>query len=166
MTPLTTFMIGNPHENIDDLMETVDFWIQNNAEIDPFICTPYVGSPIFYEYKDYILEQYDERLKLVNNGNHVDENLVQKWKLSALDKFMSECGDAFEYTATVSQYFTIPDLFAIKNFMHKHDTDRLLKMAHQRYEETGKEQWEHSDKWEKYCPVCKAKKTIKQSIKI
>ena len=166
MTPLTTFMIGNPHENIDDLMETVDFWIQNGAEIDPFICTPYVGSPIFYEYKDYILEQYDERLKLVNNGKNFDENLVQKWKLSALDKFMSECGDAFQYTATVSQYFTIPDLFAIKNFMHRHDTARLLKMAHQRYEETGKEQWEHSDKWEKYCPVCKAKKTIKQSIKI
>ena len=157
MTPLTTFMIGNPHENIDDLMETVDFWIQNGAEIDPFICTPYVGSPIFYEYKDYILGQYDERLKLVNNGKHFDENLVQKWKLSALDKFMSECGDAFQYTATVSQYFTIPDLFAIKNFMYRHDTDRLLKMAHQRYEETGKEQWTHSEKWEKYCPVCKVK---------
>lgn len=166
MTPLTTFMIGNPHENIDDIMETVDFWIQNNAEIDPFICTPYVGSPIFYEYKDYILEQYDERLKLVNNGNHIDENLVQKWKLSALDKFMSECGDAFQYTATVSQYFTIPDLFAIKNFMYRHDADRLLKMAHQRYEETKKEQWEHSDKWKKYCPVCKAKNEFKQLIKI
>jgi magnesium-protoporphyrin IX monomethyl ester (oxidative) cyclase len=166
MTPLTTFMIGNPHENIDDIMETVDFWIQNNAEIDPFICTPYVGSPIFYEYKDYILEQYDERLKLVNNGNHIDENLIQKWKLSALDKFMSECGDAFQYTATVSQYFTIPDLFAIKNFMYRHDADRLLKMAHQRYEETRKEQWEHSDKWEKYCPVCKAKNEFKQLIKI
>ena len=166
MTPLTTFMIGNPHENIDDLMETVDFWIQNGAEIDPFICTPYVGSPIFYEYKDYILEQYDERLKLVNNGKNFDENLVQKWKLSALDKFMSECGDAFQYTATVSQYFTIPDLFAIKNFMHRHDTARLLKMAHQRYEETGKEQWKHSSKWEKYCTVCKAKNEIIQLVEI
>jgi len=166
MTPLTTFMIGNPHENIDDLMETVDFWIQNGAEVDPFICTPYVGSPIFYEYKDYVLEQYDERLKLVKNGNHIDENLVQKWKLSALDKFMSECGDAFQYTATVSQYFTIPDLFAIKNFMHRHDTARLLKMAHQRYEETGKEQWKHSSKWEKYCTVCKAKNEIIQLVEI
>ena len=47
MTPITTFMIGNAHENIDDLMETLDFWIINGAEIDPFICTPYVGSPIF-----------------------------------------------------------------------------------------------------------------------
>ena len=36
----------------NDLMETVDFWIQNGAEIDPFICTPYVGSPIFYDNKD------------------------------------------------------------------------------------------------------------------
>ena len=69
LRPLTTFMIGNAHENIDDLMETLDFWIQNNAEIDPFICTPYVGSPIFYEYKDNVLAQYDERLRLVNEGH-------------------------------------------------------------------------------------------------
>ena len=165
MTPLTTFMIGNPHENINDLMETVDFWIQNQAEIDPFICTPYVGSPIFYDNKDYILQQYDERLKLPQINN-VDKETVEKWKLSALDKFMKECGDAFEYTATVSQYFTIPDLFAIKNLMYKHDTNRLLKLAHHRYDETGKEQWNHEEKWEKYCPVCKAKNEFKQIIKI
>ena len=165
MTPLTTFMIGNPHENINDLMETVDFWIQNQAEIDPFICTPYVGSPIFYDNKDYILQQYDERLKLPQINN-VNKETVEKWKLSALDKFMKECGDAFEYTATVSQYFTIPDLFAIKNLMYKHDTNRLLKLAHHRYDETGKEQWNHEEKWEKYCPVCKAKNEFKQIIKI
>ena len=165
MTPLTTFMIGNPHENINDLMETVDFWIQNQAEIDPFICTPYVGSPIFYDNKDYILQQYDERLKLPQINN-VNKETVEKWKLSALDKFMKECGDAFEYTATVSQYFTIPDLFAIKNLMYKHDTNRLLKLAHYRYDETGKEQWNHDEKWEKYCPVCKAKNEFKQLIKI
>ncbi len=165
MTPLTTFMIGNPHENINDLMETVDFWIQNKAEIDPFICTPYVGSPIFYDNKDYILQQYDERLKLPQINN-IDKETIEKWKLSALDKFMKECGDAFEYTATVSQYFTIPDLFAIKNLMYKHDTNRLLKLAHHRYDETGKEQWKHDEKWEKYCPVCKAKNEFKQLIKI
>ena len=165
MTPLTTFMIGNPHENINDLMETVDFWIQNQAEIDPFICTPYVGSPIFYDNKDYILQQYDERLKLPQINN-IDKETIEKWKLSALDKFMKECGDAFEYTATVSQYFTIPDLFAIKNLMYKHDTNRLLKLAHHRYDETGKEQWNHDEKWEKYCPVCKAKNEFKQLIKI
>ena len=165
MTPLTTFMIGNPHENINDLMETVDFWIQNQAEIDPFICTPYVGSPIFYDNKDYILQQYDERLKLPQINN-VNKETVEKWKLSALDKFMKECGDAFEYTATVSQYFTIPDLFAIKNLMYKHDTNRLLKLAHHRYDETGKEQWNHDEKWEKYCPVCKAKNEFEQIIKI
>ena len=48
LRPLTTFMIGNPTENINDLMETVDFWIKNNIEIDPFICTPYpeyLGRP-------------------------------------------------------------------------------------------------------------------------
>ena len=34
LTPLTTFMIGNPHENINDLMETVTFWIQNDIEVE------------------------------------------------------------------------------------------------------------------------------------
>jgi len=161
MTPITTFMIGNMHENINDLMETVDFWIQNGAEVDPFICTPYVGSPIFYDNRDYLLQQYDTKLKLIAEGKaKVDEKTLQKWKLSALDKFMTECGDAFQYTATVSQYFTIPELFAMKNFMYTHDTKRLLKMAHQRYGETGLEQWKHDDKWDKYCEVCKSVKEL------
>ena len=155
MTPLTTFMIGNPNENIDDLMESVDFWIQNNAEIDPFICTPYVGSPIFYENQDFVLQQYDHKLKLVSEGKIIpDETTIKKWKLNALDKFMTECGDATQFTATVSQNFTIPELLALKNFMSKHDVRRLLQMAHQRYEETGLERWKHSKKWNKYCQVC------------
>ncbi len=165
MTPITTFMIGNMHENIDDLMETVDFWIQNGAEIDPFICTPYVGSPIFYDNKDFLLQQYDTKLKLVANGNiSVDKPTLHKWEMSALDKFMTECGDATKYTATVSQYFTIPELFALKEFMYKHDTTRILQMAHQKYDETGLEQWKHNEKWKKYCEVCIAKEELSLTV--
>ncbi len=167
LTPLTTFMIGNQHENINDLMETVDFWIQNGASVDPFICTPYVGSPIYYDNKDFVLEQYDARLKLVNNGTHsIDEKTLKEWKLAAVDTFMKDCGDAFQYTATISQNFTIPELFALKNFMYTHDTRRMLQMAHQRYELLGAEQWNHSEKWDKYCSVCKAKKELEQRIQI
>lgn len=165
MTVLTTFMIGNMHENVNDLMETVDFWIQNDAEVEPFICTPYVGSPIFYDNKDFLLQQYDTKLKFIAEGKvKVDEKTLQKWKLSALDKFMKECGDATKYTATVSQYFTIPELFALKEFMYKHDTTRLLQMAHQKYDETGLEQWKHDGKWNKYCEVCNAKEEL--SLKV
>ena len=160
MTPLTTFMIGNPHENIDDLMETVDFWIQNNIEVDPFICTPYVGSPLYYDNKDYILNQYDERLKLQEEKRTVTEEEIKEWQLQALDKFMKDCGDATQYTATVSKNFTIPELYALKQFMYKHDTRRMLQMAHQRVVQTGLEQWKHSDKWKNYCEVCKAKDEV------
>ena len=167
LRPLTTFMIGNPHEDINDLMETVTFWIRNNIEIDPFICTPYIGSPLFYDYKDQVLQQYDERLKLIkNNPDLVDAETISKWKLRALDRFMQDCGDATQYTATVSQYFTIPELFALKHFMYKHDTRRMLQMAHQRYDQTGLEQWNHSEKWNKYCNVCKSKEELKSEIKI
>jgi anaerobic magnesium-protoporphyrin IX monomethyl ester cyclase len=167
MTPITTFMIGNMHENINDLMETLDFWIQNGAEIDPFICTPYVGSPIFYDNKDFLLQQYDTKLKLISEGKgKVDEKTLHKWKLSALDKFMTECGDATQYTATVSQYFTIPELFVIKEFMYKQDTTRLLQMAHRKYDETGLEQWNHDKKWDNYCEVCESKKELSLKVSI
>ena len=161
MTPITTFMIGNIHENINDLMETVDFWIQNNVTIDPFICTPYVGSPIFYDNKDFILQQYDPKLKLIDNGDFsVPDDVLKQLKLNALDKFMKECGDALNYTATVSQYFKIPELFALKHFMFTHDTKRMLQWAHERYEETGNEQWKVSEKWAKYDPIQQAKKEL------
>jgi len=167
MTPLTTFMIGNAHENIDDLMETVDFWIQNGIEVDPFICTPYVGSPIYFEYKDFLLQQYDERLRLIAEGNyHIPDEQLKEWKLKALDRFMSECGDATQYTATISQYFTIAELFALKQFMYKHDTRRLLQMAHQRYEQTGLKQWKHSEKWKQYCEVCSSSSNLNETIEI
>ena len=37
LRPLTTFMIGNPHENIDDIMETVTFWIKNKLNESIYI---------------------------------------------------------------------------------------------------------------------------------
>ena len=166
MRPLATFMIGNPHENINDLMETVSFWIDNNIEVDPFICTPYVGSPIYYDNRDYIYGQYDERLKLLKNSEKIDNTIVKKWKLDALDKFMTECGDATLYTATVSQYFTIPELIALKRFMYKHDTRRMLQMAHQRYEQTGLPQWKHDEVWSDQCAVCQAKKELAPALEI
>lgn len=166
LRPLTTFMIGNAHENINDLMETVDFWIKNNIEIDPFICTPYVGSPIYYNNRDFVLQQYDERLKFAANNPSIDKSIIKEWELSALDKFMKECGDATLYTATVSKYFTIPELIALKRFMYKHDTRRMLQMAHQRYDQTGLEQWNHEEKWNKICPVCLAKEEVSLKLKI
>jgi len=160
LTPLATFMIGNAHEDINDILETVAFWIKNNIEVDPFICTPYIGSPIFFDNKESILQEYDDRLKIINEKKELGENIsketIENWKLSALDKFMGECGDATEYTATVSQYFTLPELVAIKQFMKKKDVRRLMKMAQQRYKQTGLTQWKLSDKWKKYSPYYKS----------
>ncbi|MBT4325782.1 MAG: B12-binding domain-containing radical SAM protein [Candidatus Nitrosopelagicus sp.] len=160
LTPISTFMIGNFHENIDDLMETVYFWMEHGIECDPFICTPYVGSPIYYNNKTFILQQYDERLRLVKGKEDQYRDEIAKWELEALDKFMGECGNATDYTATVSQYFTIPELMAIKQFMHKKEVSRLLQMAHRRFEETGLPQWDHDEKWSKFCNVCTSKKAL------
>lgn len=166
MRPMATFMIGNPHEDINDLMETVSFWIDNNIEVDPFICTPYVGSPIYYDNRDYIFAQYDERLKILKDSKKIDDKILKKWKLDALDKFLTECGDATLYTATVSQYFTIPELIALKRFMYKHDTRRMLQMAHQRYEQTGLSQWKHDEIWSDQCEVCQAKKELSPLLEL
>jgi radical SAM superfamily enzyme YgiQ (UPF0313 family) len=158
LTPIATFMIGNAHENINDLMETVSFWIKNRITVNPFICTPYVGSPIFYEYKDKVLQQYDDRIRILKQNAEENKEMLHKVRLEAMDKFMKECGNATDYTATISEYFTIPELFALKQFMYKYDTRRMLQMAHQRYEQTGLEQWNHDEEWAKYCQICESKK--------
>ena len=44
--------------------------------------------------------------------------------------------------------------------MYKHDHRRLLQFAHQRFEQTGLEQWKHGEKWKDYCDVCKANELL------
>ena len=113
-----------------------------------------------------ILEQYDEKLKLAKTVTNIPEETIKKWELDSLDKFMKECGDATLYTATISQCFTIPELIALKRFMYKHDTRRILQMAHQNYERTKSKQWKHDEEWTKYCPVCTAKEELAPKLVI
>jgi radical SAM superfamily enzyme YgiQ (UPF0313 family) len=157
MEPLMTFMLGNPNENIDDILETTDFFIQNNLSCDPFICTPYPGTKLYLDYEQQILEQFDERLTEARKSpkGAIDEDLVAKWKDEALDKFLSSLDDADVLSATVSQVFSPHDLLGLKALMFAHDVPKLLKTAHDR-------KWPHSKKWADQCPVCNAKEEINQ----
>ena len=157
MEPVMTFMLGNPNENIDDILETTDFFVQNNLSCDPFICTPYPGTKLYLDYEQQILAQFDERLAEVKKlpKDSIDEELITKWKDGALDKFLSSLDDADVLSATVSQVFTPHDLLGLKALMFAHDIPKLLKTAHNR-------NWPHSKKWADQCPVCSAKEEINQ----
>ena len=157
MEPVMTFMLGNPNENIDDILETTDFFVKNNLSCDPFICTPYPGTKLYLDYEQQILEQFDERLAEVKKlpKGAIDEDLVAKWKDDALAKFLSSLDDADALSATVSQVFSAHDLLGLKALMFTHDIPRLLKTAHNRISA-------HSQKWADQCPVCNAKEEINQ----
>jgi radical SAM superfamily enzyme YgiQ (UPF0313 family) len=151
MEPIMTFMIGNPNENIDDILETTDFFVKNNLACDPFICTPYPGTKLYLDYEDMILQQFDEKLaqvKLLPEGS-IDSSTVKQWKDDALDKFLSSLDDADVLSAHVSQVFNHHDLLGLKALMFSHDIPRLLKLAHLR-------DWPHDSKWDDQCPVCSA----------
>ena len=151
MEPIMTFMLGNPNENIDDILETTQFFVDNNLACDPFICTPYPGTKLFLDYEDEILAQFDEKVAIVKDlpEGSVDETLVKKWKDDALDKFLSSLDDADVLSAHVSQVFNHHDLLGLKALMFTHDIPRLLKVAHLR-------NWSHNTKWDTQCPVCSA----------
>lgn len=155
ITPSMTFMVGNPNEDINDVLETVDFFIQNNAIVDPFICTPYPGTRIYFDNQDFILQQYDERLALLaeSPNPNISEDVIKKWKDEALQKFLLSLNNATDYSCTVSKKFDYADLLAIKHFMHEQDTDKLLKLSHMRG-------WNHDQKWDSICPVCKSEKEV------
>ncbi len=157
--PHMTFMVGNPNENINDVLETVSFIMKNNAFVDPFICTPYPGTKIFLDNEDFILGQYDERLELVRKGivSDCSEEKFKKWKEEALEKFLMSLNNATDYSCTVSKKFDFGDLIAIKYFMRLQDVPKLLKLAHMRG-------WPHEQKWSKDCLVCKAKEELAVKI--
>lgn len=161
MEPIMTFMLGNPNEDINDILETTDFFIKTNLLCDPFICTPYPGTRLFLDYEDSILSQVDERLEQVKKlpEGAIDQNLIKKWKLEALDKFLISLDDADKLSVHVSQVFDHADLLGIKNLMFNHDIPRLLKLAHIR-------NWNHDPKWEDQCPVCKAHQELSQIAQI
>ena len=150
-----TFMVGNPNEDINDVLETVAFFIKNNAIINPFICPPYPGTKIFMDYQYFILEQYDERLALLKKSPNptIPEEQIKKWKDEALEKFLLSLNNASDYSCTVSKHFDFADLISIKYFMHQQDVGKLLKLAHMR-------RWSHEKKWNELCPVCQAEKEI------
>ena len=151
--PIMTFMVGNPNEDINDVLDTVSFFIKNKIVCDPFICTPYPGTKLFMDYEEFILSQYDERLALLRESKDYSapEETVKKWKEEALQKFLLSLNDATDYSCTVSKKFDYADLIAIKYFMAQNDTAKLLKLAHMRG-------WEHQPRWDDICPVCLAKK--------
>jgi len=155
IAPSMTFMVGNPHEDINDVLETVSFFIRNNAIVDPFICTPYPGTRLFMDYQDFILEQYDERLVLIKKSPNpnITKEQIAKWKDEALEKFLLSLNNATDYSCTVSQYFDFGDLLAIKYLMSTQDIDKLLKLAHTRG-------WPHQKKWKDMCPVCEAEEEV------
>ena len=101
--------------------------------------------------------------KKISTEEEFEEFILQSGAKGSFMIFRSEKkGDELDYTATVSRYFSIADLWAIKKFIYTHDVRRLLQMAHQRYEENGKEWWRHDEKWSKYCMICQARKPLKQ----
>jgi radical SAM superfamily enzyme YgiQ (UPF0313 family) len=161
MEPVMTFMVGNPNEDINDVLETTDFFIKNNILCKPFICTPYPGTKIFLDYQDMILGQFDERLIQIKDlpDGYIDKKLIEEWKLEALKKFLVALDDADVLSAYVSQVFNHADLLGIQTLMYDKDMTRLLKLAHLR-------NWSHQDKWKKFCPVCEAKDSLSQLVQI
>lgn len=155
ISPVMTFMVGNPNENIDDVLETVEFFKKNRITVDPFICTPYPGTKIFMDNQDFILGQYDTRLSILEKfpNPKIPNEQISKWKDEALEKFLLSLNDATDYSCTVSKHFDFGNLLAIKYLMHNCDTEKLLKMAHLRG-------WSHQDKWKESCPVCKAEEEL------
>ena len=155
MEPIMTFMLGNPNENIDDMCETTQFFIDNNLLCDPFICTPFPGTKLFIDYEDMILQQFDERLGLVKDlpDPSILEEEIKQWKLEALEKFLTSLDDADKLSAHVSQIFNYADLLGLKNLMFSKDIPKILKLSHIR-------NWGHGEKWNDVCPMCIAQNSL------
>ena len=48
--------------------------------------------------------------------------------------------------------------------MYNQDLRRMLQWAHQRYDQTGLDQWKHDEKWDKYCDTCISRKEMSENF--
>jgi anaerobic magnesium-protoporphyrin IX monomethyl ester cyclase len=59
VNPIMSFMVGLPGETIDDVIDTCQFYIDNQIHGGtPFFCTPYPGTDLYDRFKDKIIEQH------------------------------------------------------------------------------------------------------------
>lgn len=58
VNPIMSFIVGFPNEDIDDVIATAQFFIDNQIHCDPFYLQPYPATAYYDEYKDKIIEQH------------------------------------------------------------------------------------------------------------
>lgn len=58
INPIMSFIIGFPDETIEDVIATLQFFIDNQIHCNPFFLQPYPATALYEQYKDKIIEQY------------------------------------------------------------------------------------------------------------
>lgn len=58
INPIMSFICGFPNSTVDDLLEDVQFFIDNQIHVRPFLLQPYPATKLYKEYKDKIIDQY------------------------------------------------------------------------------------------------------------
>lgn len=107
MNPIMTFMCMYPDEDIDSILATVNFWIRNQAHIEPFFITPYPATELYEKYKNVILKQYD----------------------GDMDAFLLELDDATKLVANLSKNFNDVEALGLRQLMIQHDVKRIKRFA-------------------------------------
>lgn len=109
INPITTYIIGYPDETMQTLYDTAKFQVLNGIHVKPFLLTPYLYTPVYWENRDRILEQYGG-----------DE-----------EAFALACGDAFDFIVNLTKRFTDAELRGLQDMMADRDLKGL--MAHSRW---------------------------------
>ena len=101
--PIPNQIIGFPDESFESIKMNIKAWEKLGIQAYPFFATPYPGSEWYFEFKDRILEQYD------NN----------------LENFLLDLGDATKITAIISRNFNAVELLGLRELMVNRDIKRI-----------------------------------------
>jgi len=113
INPITTYIVGYPDDTMQTLYDTAKFQVLNGIHVKPFFLTPYIYTPVYWENKERILEQYD-----------YDE-----------EAFTLACGDAFDFVVNLTKRFTDVELRGIQDMMADRDLRGLREHSAWRYEQ-------------------------------
>ncbi|MCE5181765.1 MAG: radical SAM protein [Anaerolineaceae bacterium] len=101
--PIPNQMLGFPLDDFQSLRDSMDAWKRLGIVVKPHFTTPYPGCEWFTQYRNRILDQYD----------------------NDLEAFILDLGDATKITAIISENFNAVELLGLRELMMSFDYKRI-----------------------------------------
>lgn len=110
INPIMSFIIGFPNTTMDDLIDDLQYYIDNQIHVAPFFVQPYPATELYRQHKDKIIEQWltdEEKMMIRERQNYATSRAlaeVDDIKNCALERWVLSLDDATKLSVNLTDF--------------------------------------------------------------